>query len=103
MNQFTNLVQTTVNMPKPNYSPAEIPLINNLKNNFNTAVQNGLEPEKIVKLVSIMCLVSERGITMDDLQNHNNLFVQLCMDSDFSIMDHNINDIVDRINRAKNT
>lgn len=103
MNSFTNLVQTTVNMPKPNLSPAEAPLIDNLKANFNSAVQNGLEPEKIVKMVSIMCLVTERGITVDDLQNHNGLFVQLCLNSDFSVMDHNINNIVLRLNRAKNT
>jgi hypothetical protein len=88
-------------MPKPNYTPYEKTLINNLENSFDSAVQNGLEPEKIVKMVSIMCLVSQRGITYDDLQNHGALFIQLCMESDFSIMDHNITNIVNRINRVK--
>ena len=54
MNSFNNLVQTTINSPKPNYTPAEKPLIVDLENNFNAAVQNGLEPEKIVKMVSII-------------------------------------------------
>lgn len=103
MNSFNNLVQNTINSPNPNYTPAEIPLIADLENNFDAAVQSGLEPEKIVKMVSIMCLVSQRGITIDDLQNHNNLFVQLCLDSNFSIMDHNINNIVDELTRARNT
>jgi len=103
MEQFNNLLQTTINSPKPNYTPAEEPLINNLKHNFNTAVESGLEPANIFKMVSIMSLISQKGITFDDLQNHNNLFVKLCMDSNFSIMDHNINNIVNQINRAKNS
>lgn len=107
MEQFNNLLQTTINSPKPNYTPAEEPLINNLKanltDNFNTAVESGLEPANIFKMVSIMSLISQKGITFEDLQNHNNLFVQLCMDSNFSIMDHNINNIVHQINRAKNS
>ena len=103
MEQFNNLLQTTINSPKPNYTPAEEPLINNLKHNFNTAVERGLEPANIFKMVSIMSLISQKGITFDDLQNHNNLFVKLCMDSNFSIMDHNINNIVNQINRAKNS
>ena len=102
MEQFNNLLQTTINMPKPNYSPAEKPLIDNLTNSFDSAVQSGLDPIKIVKMVSIMTLVTQRGISIDDIQNHNNLFVTLCMESDFSIMDHNINNIVLEINRAKN-
>jgi len=102
MNSFNNLIQTTVNMPKPNYTPAEKPLIDNLENSFDAAVQNGLEPEKIVKMVSIMCLIIERGIPLDVLQNHNNLFLTMCMESDFSVMDHNINNIVNRLVRARN-
>lgn len=96
---FTNLLQS-LPVVQPVYTPAETPLIDNLKNEFNTAVNNGLEPTKIVKMVSIMALVSERGIT--DLQTHQALFVQLCMDSNFSVMDHNINHIVHQLNQAKN-
>jgi len=101
MNSFNNLVQTAINSPKPNYTPYEKTLVDGLENSFDSAVQNGLEPEKIIKMTSIMCLVLQRGITVDDLQNHNALFVTLCMESDFSIMDHNITNIVNRISRVK--
>ncbi len=101
MNSFTNLLQSLPTI-QPVYTPAEKPLIDGLRNNFNTAVNNGLEPTKIVKMVSIMALVSERGITIEDLQTHQALFVQLCMDSDFSVMDYNINHIVYQLNQAKN-
>ena len=102
MNSFNNLIQTHINSPQPNYTPAEIPHVNNMKDEFNAAVQNGLEPTKIVKMLSIMTLIVERGITVDDLQRHNQLFVQLCMDSDFSIMDYNINHIFNQMNLARN-
>jgi hypothetical protein len=101
MNSYNNLVQTTVGMSKPNFSPAETPLIDNLKNSFNSAVQNGVEPEEVIKMVSIMCLVTERGIAIEDLRTYNDLFTHLCIDSDFSIMDHNIDNIVNQINLAK--
>jgi hypothetical protein len=79
-------------------------LSNNVKIKLNKIfLRNGLEPEKIFKMISIMTLVSERGIDLEDLQNYNNLFAQLCLDSDFSIMDHNIDNIVNEINRAKNS
>lgn len=106
MNSFSNLVQT-ISVVEPVYTAAETPLMNKLKNdvknNFESAVRNGLEPEKIVKMVSIMSLLIQNGITPDDLQNHQQLFVTLCMDSDFSIMDTNINHILCQINLAKNS
>lgn len=102
MQSFNNLIQSQINSPKPNYTPAQIPLVDNLKQNFDSAVQNGLEPTKIVKMVSIMTLLTQRGITVDDLQRHNALFVQLCMESDFSVMDHNINHIFNQMNLARN-
>jgi hypothetical protein len=103
MNSFNNLVQTTVGISKPNFTPAETPLIDDLKNSFNSAVQNGVEPEEVVKLVSIMCLVTQGGIAIEDLQTYNNVFIKLCIDSDFSVMDHNIINIVNQINLAKNS
>lgn len=97
MESFNDLVQTTVNKPKPNYTPSEAPLVDNLTNNFNKAVENGLEPRKIFKMVSIMTLVSERGITPIQLHNNIQLFTKLCIESDFSITDSNINDIFNQL------
>ena len=102
MESFRNLVENTINMPEPNYTPAQTPLINNLKNHMTHAVNTGLDPAKIVKLTGIMCLIIERGIKIEDIQNHNNLFLSLCTDSDFSVMDHNIDHIVNQMNAARN-
>jgi len=103
MNGYNRLIQNYNNSPQPNYTAAEIPIVNGLKNNFDSAVQNGLEPEKIVKMVSIMTLLSQRGITVDDFQNYDQLFVSLCIYSDFSIMDHNIQHIFTQMNLARNS
>jgi len=102
MNGFNNLIQDYVNQPKPNYTQAQVPFINNLKANLNNAVQNGLEPEKIVRMTGIMTLLIEKGITVDDFQHHQQLFVILCIQSDFSVMDHNINYIFNQMNIARN-
>ena len=103
MNGFNRLIQNHINSPEPNYTAAEIPIVNGLKSSFDSATQNGLEPEKIVKMVSIMALLSQRGITVDDFQNHNQLFVSMCINSDFSIMDHNIQHIFDQMKLVRNS
>ena len=103
MNGFNRLIQNHINSPPPNYTAAEISHVNNLSNNFEFAVQSGLESEKIVKMVSIMTLLSQRGITVDDFENHNRLFVLLCMYTDFSIMDHNIQNIFNQMKLARNS
>ena len=103
MNGFNRLIQNHINSPSPNYTAAETPHVNNLKNNFDSAVQNGLEPEKIVKMVSIMTLLSQKGINVVGFQNHDQLFVTMCINSNFSIMDHNIQHIFNQLCLARNS
>ena len=54
------------------------------------------------KMVKLLNLVSQRGISINDLQNQVDLFVTLCIYSDFSVMDHNINNIVNQLTRYRN-
>ena len=103
MNEFNVLVQNCVNSAEPNYTPAEIPIVNNLKDHFTNAIQSGLNPVEVVKMVSIISLLLQKGINVDDLQNHNQLLVSLCINSEFSIMDNNINHIFNQMILARNS
>lgn len=97
MNSYNQLVQGHQNNQPITYTPAQKPFVSQLEEQFNQAVQNGLEPEKVKNLTCIMCMVLEKGISLDHLQQHLNLFLTLCINSDFSIMDHNVNHIVGQL------
>ena len=93
MDSFDNIMDSFDNFK-------DIPLVDNLKNSFNSNNQNYLEI--IIKIVSIVRLVAQKGIFIDDLQNHNKLFCKLCVDSNLSITDDNIDNIVNQIIIVKN-
>jgi hypothetical protein len=101
---FNNMMRDykTMNTTTPMVTAAENPHVNNLTDSFDNAVTNGLDPVNIVKITCIMSLIMNKGITIDDIQTHLHLFIRLCMDSDFSVMDNNILNIVNQINAAKN-
>jgi len=67
----------------------------------NSTRKNGLEHGKIVDIIYIILLLIKKGITEDDFRTHIKLFSSLCENSDFSIMDDNINHIFNEINLAK--
>lgn len=76
MESFNNLIA-------PNTTEIISP-INDIKKNFDSAVQNGLESEELVKMTCVMELLSHKVVTTEDFQRHNKLFLQLFQDGDFS-------------------
>lgn len=80
--------------------PALLPYEENLKAKMTEAVQNGLEADKVMKMTFIISICIKRGLPLEDIQTHQNLFTRLMMESNFSTTDANINRMINMIQLA---
>jgi hypothetical protein len=71
--------------------PALKPLENEFKQNW------GLEPQEVLNMVLIMSIINNLGISVQKMDEHKLLLINLCMESDFSTTDDNINHIVNAL------
>lgn len=86
------------NFEEPNYTPAQQLKINELTAEFDNAVNNGVDPLNVVKMITIMSILENKGIATERLQNNHQLIAQLCLESNFDLRDANINYIFERVN-----
>lgn len=64
---------------------------------LTNALFGGLNRTQVARCVMIISLVLENGCNVDDLQSNLQIFIKLCLDSDFSIENSNIDLIVNKI------
>ena len=88
--------------PQIPLSPAQIPFEQEFKAHLTNAVVNGgLEHQKVLNMTLIFCLLNKRGLSLDVIQENNALLCHLCMASDFSTSDSNIDNIINTITLAQ--
>ena len=109
MDSYNDLIENFLNNRERRISNNEFDnMENNLKEKFDSIIKkscysNGLEEsenlvKQVVKMVIIILVLRQKDINIDDIQMN-----QLCINSDFSVINHDINNIFNLINFEKNT
>jgi len=61
-------------------------------------LENNLESEKIIDLITIVTMLHQKGIITTQFEKNNELFISLCIQCDFLVNESNINHIFDKMN-----
>ena len=112
MDSYNDLIENFINLLELNNRDGRIfnnefdNMDNNLKEKFdsiikNYVIYNGLEEsgnleKQVVKMVIIILVLGKKGINIDDIQMN-----QFSINSDFSVINHDINNIFNLINSGK--
>lgn len=91
-------LQQVENLEEPNYTPAEQVKVDEMKVALDNAVAQGLEPLDLIKMTAVLVMLSNRGVTPEQLQNNYMLISRLIYNTHFDTTDQNIDLIVARIN-----
>lgn len=101
--EYHNKLMSKIPIAKVEPTAAEKPHIQELENKMTEAVQKGLNPQAVLNMTTIICILVENGISVDILEKHHILISGLCIISNHSTDDNNINNIINQIRQAENT
>ena len=100
---YNNLIKEmdspiAANQPPP-MTAGQKPYMDRFDQELTNAVNNGLEPDYVMKLTIFMCLIVERGLLPDVLKNRLNEILEYMKQHELQITDQYIENVIEHLNK----